>query len=144
MPEGIRWAIIARLLRYVLRRLVLTIPVLLGVATLVFLLIHLVPGDPAEAMLGETAPASDLAELRTKLGLDQPLAVQYGRFLTGLSRGEVPPFGRPIFELDLVVDSAVARYERIVFTVGRNDRSLLMTTADWLAAARPERVVPLT
>jgi ABC-type dipeptide/oligopeptide/nickel transport system permease component len=77
------------LLRYVLRRLVLTIPVLLGVATLVFLLIHLVPGDPAEAMLGETAPASDLAELRTKLGLDQPLAVQYGRYLSGLTRGDL-------------------------------------------------------
>jgi len=77
------------LFRYVLRRVVLTIPVLLGVATLVFLLIHLVPGDPAEAMLGETAPATDLAELRTKLGLDQPLAVQYGRYLSGLTRGDL-------------------------------------------------------
>ena len=84
-----RWAIIGRLLRYVLRRVVLTIPVLLGVATLVFPLIHLVPGDPAEAMLGETAPAADLAELRTKLGLDQPLAVQYGRYLSGLARGDL-------------------------------------------------------
>jgi ABC-type dipeptide/oligopeptide/nickel transport system permease component len=74
---------------YILRRLVLTIPVLLGVATLVFLLIHLVPGDPAQAMLGDTAPPADLAELRTKLGLDQPLAVQYQRYLTGLVRGDL-------------------------------------------------------
>jgi ABC-type dipeptide/oligopeptide/nickel transport system permease component len=63
--------------------------VLLGVATLVFLLIHLVPGDPAQAMLGDSAPPADLAELRTKLGLDQPLAVQYQRYLGGLVRGDL-------------------------------------------------------
>jgi ABC-type dipeptide/oligopeptide/nickel transport system permease component len=79
----------AAVLTYLLRRLVLTLPVLLGVATLVFALIHLVPGDPAEAMLGESAPAADLADLRTKLGLDQPLLVQYGHFLGGLVRGDL-------------------------------------------------------
>ena len=47
--------------RFLARRLVLTIPVLLGVATLVFSLIHLIPGDPAQAMLGEAAPQSDVA-----------------------------------------------------------------------------------
>lgn len=77
------------MLTYLVRRLVLTLPVLLGVATLVFALIHLVPGDPAEAMLGESAPAADLADLRTKLGLDQPLLVQYGHFLSGLVRGDL-------------------------------------------------------
>jgi ABC-type dipeptide/oligopeptide/nickel transport system permease component len=76
-------------LRYTLRRILLTVPVLLGVATLVFALIHLVPGDPAEAMLGETAPATDLAELRARLGLDRPLLVQYREFLTGLVRGDL-------------------------------------------------------
>jgi len=76
-------------LRYTIRRLVMTLPVLLGVATLVFLLIHLVPGDPAEAMLGETAPAADLADLRAKLGLDAPLVAQYRHFLTGLVRGDL-------------------------------------------------------
>ena len=74
---------------YTLRRLALTIPVLLGVATLVFALIHLVPGDPAEAMLGESAPAADLAELRTKLGLDRPLLVQYRAYVLGLTRGNL-------------------------------------------------------
>jgi len=74
---------------YLLRRLALTVPVLLGVATLVFALIHLVPGDPAQAMLGESAPAADLADLRTKLGLDRPLLVQYGHFLGGLVRGDL-------------------------------------------------------
>jgi peptide/nickel transport system permease protein len=74
---------------YLLRRLVLTIPVLVGVATLVFLLIHLVPGDPAEAMLGQTASAADLASLRTKLSLDRPLIAQYGTFMAGVFRGNL-------------------------------------------------------
>ncbi len=77
------------MLRYVVRRLVLTVPVLFGVATLVFSLIHLVPGDPAQAMLGEGASAEDVAQLRERLGLDQPLLVQYGQFLAGLSNGDL-------------------------------------------------------
>jgi len=77
------------MLQYALKRIALTIPVLLGVATLVFLLIHLVPGDPAQAMLGESAPEADIAELRAKLGLDQPLLVQYRKFLVGLVQGDL-------------------------------------------------------
>lgn len=75
--------------RYLARRLALTIPVLLGVATLVFSLIHLIPGDPAQAMLGETASPQDVAELRGRLGLDRPLVEQYGAFLRGLSQGDL-------------------------------------------------------
>ena len=63
--------------RFLLRRLVLTIPVLVGVATLVFSLIHFVPGDPVQVMLGESASPEDIAQLRGKLGLDRPLYVQY-------------------------------------------------------------------
>jgi ABC-type dipeptide/oligopeptide/nickel transport system permease component len=84
---------------YILRRLLLTIPVLLGVATLVFALIHLVPGDPAEAMLGETAAASDLEELRQRLGLDEPLLTQYRHFLVGLVQGDLGTsfrYGTPV------------------------------------------------
>jgi peptide/nickel transport system permease protein len=76
-------------LRFVARRLALTIPVLLGVATLVFALIHLVPGDPAQAMLGENAPQEDVDALRRQLGLDRPLLEQYGEFLAGLVRGDL-------------------------------------------------------
>lgn len=54
-----------------------------------FGLIHLVPGDPAQAMLGESASAADLVDLRTRLGLDQPLVEQYRQFLVGLSRGDL-------------------------------------------------------
>ncbi len=60
--------------------------VALGVCTLVFLLLHLVPGDPVDAMLGETAQAADREQMRIRLGLDQPLTVQYGRYLSGLLR----------------------------------------------------------
>ena len=75
--------------RFLLRRFLLTIPVLFGVATLVFALIHLVPGDPAQAMLGEGASAQDLVELRERLGLNRPLLVQYTAFLSGLVRGDL-------------------------------------------------------
>jgi ABC-type dipeptide/oligopeptide/nickel transport system permease component len=76
-------------LRFVLRRLALTIPVLLGVATLVFALIHLIPGDPAQAMLGEAAPQADVDALRRQLGLDRPLLEQYADFLADAVRGDL-------------------------------------------------------
>ena len=87
--------------RYLLRRLVLTVPVLLGVATLVFALIHLVPGDPAQSMLGESASPKDIEALRTSLGLDQPLVTQYRAFLGGVARGRLGTsfrFGTPVTE----------------------------------------------
>ncbi|HXG55366.1 MAG TPA: nickel ABC transporter permease [Vicinamibacterales bacterium] len=77
------------MLRYLIRRLLLTVPVLLGVATLVFALIHLVPGDPAQAMLGEGATQEEVVRLRTSLGLDRPLTAQYAAFLGGLVRGDL-------------------------------------------------------
>jgi ABC-type dipeptide/oligopeptide/nickel transport system permease component len=75
--------------RFLLRRVLLAVPVLFGVATLVFSLIHLVPGDPVQAMLGETASPQDVAVLRGRLGLDRPLLTQYGAFLTGLAVGNL-------------------------------------------------------
>lgn len=77
------------MLRYLIRRVLLTVPVMLGVATLVFSLIHLVPGDPAQAMLGDGASPQDIAELRTSLGLDQPLLEQYGSFLRHAIGGDL-------------------------------------------------------
>ncbi len=62
------------MVHFLFRRLLLTIPVLLGVATLVFSLIHLVPGDPVQAMLGDSASPRDVAELRGRLGLDRARA----------------------------------------------------------------------
>ncbi|HUR35161.1 MAG TPA: nickel ABC transporter permease [Vicinamibacterales bacterium] len=75
--------------RFLIRRLLLTIPVLIGVGTLVFSLIHLVPGDPVQAMLGESASPEDVAQLRARLGLDRPLYLQYASFAGGVVRGDL-------------------------------------------------------
>ncbi len=77
------------MLRLALRRLVLTLPTILAAATLVFLLVHLVPGDPVDVMLGETAQAADREALRHTLGLDRPLASQYAGFLRGVLTGDL-------------------------------------------------------
>jgi ABC-type dipeptide/oligopeptide/nickel transport system permease component len=77
------------MLRYLVRRLLLTIPVLFGVATLVFTLIHLVPGDPAQSMLGEGASQEEIIRLRASLGLDEPPLAQYRSFLGGVIRGDL-------------------------------------------------------
>ena len=87
------------MIRFVVRRCVLTVPVLLGVATLVFSLIHLVPGDPAVAMLGEGANQRDVEALRSRLGLDRPLGEQYVAFLGGLAQGDLGEsfrYGTPV------------------------------------------------
>ena len=63
--------------------------VALGVASMVFLLLHCVPGDPVDVMLGEYAGAADRLALRTQLGLDLPLVEQWGRFLRGLVHGDL-------------------------------------------------------
>jgi peptide/nickel transport system permease protein len=67
---------------YILRRLAHTIPVLLGVATVVFLALRLIPGDPAIALAGEKASAQEIERMREELGLNRPLPVQYVEFLT--------------------------------------------------------------
>jgi len=77
------------MLRRLLRHLVLVIPTLLGVVTLVFAFLHLVPGDPVEIMLGESAAPADVAALRHDLGLDRPLPAQYARFLVRVAHGDL-------------------------------------------------------
>jgi len=78
---------------YVLRRLLLSVPVLLGVSVLVFLILHLTPGNPALAVAGPDAPPEVVREVERALGLDQPLYVQYARYLARIARGD---FGRSI------------------------------------------------
>ena len=74
---------------FILRRLALLVPTLAGISVAVFLMIHLVPGDPAQAMLGERANAETLAALRYEMGLDQPLYRQFGRFVSDLLHGDL-------------------------------------------------------
>jgi peptide/nickel transport system permease protein len=91
---------------YLHRRLLLLLPTLFGVLTLVFVLIHLIPGDPVEVMLGESATAADKEELRRRLGLDQPLSAQYRSFLIQLAAGDL---GRSLYEQASVADIIRAR-----------------------------------
>ena len=93
--------------RFVVRRLISLAPVALGVATLTFALIHLVPGDPVIAMLGENAAPADIEGLRHQLGLDRPLLVQYAGYLEGLIHANL---GRSISYREPVRDLIVARF----------------------------------
>lgn len=74
------------MIRFVLSRLASASVTVFGVAVLVFSLVHLIPGDPVEVMLGESAQPADREALRSALGLDRPLPVQFGSYLAGLAR----------------------------------------------------------
>jgi len=73
--------------RHILRRFLGTLPAVWLVMTLVFLLIHIVPGDTVEQMLGEGAAPGQIEQLRHTLGLDQPILVQYGHYLAETLHG---------------------------------------------------------
>lgn len=113
------------MLRYFLQRFLMTLPALWLVLTLVFLMIHIVPGDPVEQMLGEGAAPGELVQLRHSLGLDESLPKQYGHYLWQLAHGDLghslkfqAPVRRIIFErypatlqlafLALLVSAAIA------------------------------------
>lgn len=70
-------------------RLLGVVPVVLGLVLLTFLLVHAVPGDPVEVMLGESASSADRMQLRADLGLDQPIYVQFGVYLNKLAHGDL-------------------------------------------------------
>jgi peptide/nickel transport system permease protein len=92
--------------RYLVQRLLLFVPTLLGALTLVFFFVHLIPGDPIEVMLGETASAADKEDLRHALALDEPILAQYARFLGGLAHGNL---GRSLYEQGAVTEIIRAR-----------------------------------
>lgn len=95
------------MIRLLVRRLIWTVPVVLGVLTLVFFLIHMIPGDPIDLMLGEQAAPADREALRGALHLDEPIPAQYGRFLTGIARGDL---GRSLRSGRPVAGMILARY----------------------------------
>jgi peptide/nickel transport system permease protein len=74
---------------FFMRRLAILIPTVLGAVTLVFFFLHMIPGDPVEVMLGEMAQQADKEQLREELGLNLPLHIQYGRFITGVFKGDL-------------------------------------------------------
>ncbi len=77
------------MLRYLLRRIIATIPVVVLISLLVFLLIHAAPGDPADLLLSEEASPQDIADARRRWGLDQPIYIQYLRFLANILSGDL-------------------------------------------------------
>jgi ABC-type dipeptide/oligopeptide/nickel transport system permease component len=93
--------------QYIIRRFLQMIPITLGILTLVFSLIHLIPGDPAVQIAGEGARAEDVAEVRKSLGLDQPLWKQYVTYLGNLVRGDL---GRSFRTNESVAKEVLARY----------------------------------
>jgi ABC-type dipeptide/oligopeptide/nickel transport system permease component len=89
------------MLRYIIRRIALAVPILLAVFTLVFLVVRVIPGDPAIAALGDYASKEAVEALRERMGLNEPLVVQYVRFLGNLLRGDFGESlisGKPISE----------------------------------------------
>jgi peptide/nickel transport system permease protein len=93
--------------QYVVRRLLVTFPVLLGVSILAFAIMHVVPGDPVRLMAGPDAPEDVVQRIRAELGLERPLPLQYWSFLTRALQGDL---GRSLRSRAPVVDEIVARF----------------------------------
>ena len=90
------------MLTFILQRLLGALLVIFGVVSIVFLLIHMIPGDPVEIMLGESASTADREALRIALGLDQPVWIQFQQYLAGLlhlDMGNSIHFRRPVSDL---------------------------------------------
>ncbi|AEH51381.1 nickel ABC transporter permease [Pseudothermotoga thermarum] len=77
------------MLSYIVRRLILAIPVLLGVSLITFILLNVVPGDPVLEMVGKHADPATIERIRKQLGLDDPIIVQFGRFIFNAMRGDL-------------------------------------------------------
>ncbi|MGM0499290.1 MAG: ABC transporter permease [Bacillota bacterium] len=92
---------------YIIKRLLALIPILIGVAIIVFLIVHLIPGDPAQTMLGERASDEALAKLREDMGLNDPLPVQFWRYVKDLLRGDL---GRSIMSNNPVSEELSKRF----------------------------------
>ena len=92
---------------FLIKKLSSFVTVIFGVLLLTFLLIHLVPGDPVEVMLGESASVADRDQLRAELGLNQPLIQQFGSYLSRLSHGD---FGNSIHTKQPIIDMLKTRY----------------------------------
>lgn len=90
-----------------IKRLLSTIPVVFGVLLLTFLLVHLVPGDPVEVMLGDSATTADREALRAELGLNQPIHTQFTQYLGKLAHGD---FGRSIHSKTPIIELIKSRY----------------------------------
>ncbi len=126
--------------RYLARRLLLLLPVLVGVSIIIFMVLHLAPGDPAEIMLGSQATQEDLARLRADLGLTEPLPVQYVRWLGMVARGDL---GRSLWMKRPVLAEVLGRFQATLILTGT---ALLLSTVVGMAlgvasATRPNSLL---
>jgi ABC-type dipeptide/oligopeptide/nickel transport system permease component len=121
--------------QYIARRLLLTIPVVVGVSLLVFAMIRLIPGDPARAMAGVNATPEFIEQTRLRLGLDQPLYVQYGQFAANLLRGDL---GNSVFSGRPVTQEIAERFPRtlLLATVALLISTTLGVAAGVISATR--------
>jgi peptide/nickel transport system permease protein len=113
--------------RYLARRLLLLVPVLVGVSIVIFGVLHLSPGDPAEIMLGSQATKEDLVRLRESLGLNEPLPIQYVHWMGHVVRGDL---GRSIWMKRPVLPEVLGRMGATLLLTGT---ALLLSTAGGLA-----------
>jgi peptide/nickel transport system permease protein len=96
---------------YIIKRLLQLAPVIIGVTLIAFSLIHIAPGDPARTMLGQHATQKEINEIREKYGLDEPIIVQYGLWLSGVVRGDL---GRSIITNDFVIYEISSRFPNTI------------------------------
>lgn len=101
--------------RYLVQRLLSLVGVLFGVSIIVFLALHLAPGDPAQLLLGPLARPADLARLRQELGLDEPLPVQYAKWIGHVLQGD---FGRSIASHRPVLNDVLERFQATALLAG--------------------------
>ena len=118
---------------YALRRLLLAVPVLFGVSVLVFAVLHLAPGDPAAIMLGAQATKEDVVRLHRDLGLDQPLVIQYVRWMGHVLQGDL---GRSIPLGRAVLPEVLLRFKAtLVLTAGALLIAILLGLAAGIVSA---------
>jgi len=125
--------------RYILRRAITLIPILLGVSAASFLLIHLLPGDPATVYLGEHATDEAIIRVTHEFGLDKPLPVQYGIYLWDAVRGD---FGESLDSHRPVIAEFLPRFPATIeLTVGAITVALLIgIPTGLLSASRPNSI----
>lgn len=109
------------MLKYVLKRLSFSIPIILGVTLIAFLILYLTPGDPVDIMLGSRATLEAKAEMRAQLGLDKPIPVQYGIWLSNILRGD---FGTSLISKQPVAKSIA---NRLPYTLALTLTALLLS-----------------
>lgn len=95
------------MVKYILKRLLMMIPIIIGISLLIFFVMSLSPGDPARLILGENVPQEEVDQLREEMGLNDPLVVQYGNYVANALRGDLGESYRTGLS---VTDEIVARY----------------------------------